>query len=226
MHDLPKTPTHQTTNSQISDLKMVEKKFLSQSYTLETPDDTLAHYQEWAETYDQELTENNYAQPQRCAEALTTYTPEKNIRVLDIGCGTGLSGLALQEHDFNNIEGCDFSPLMLKKAKETNSYQRLFEADINHKLEIETETYDAAVAVGVLSFAHVRTEAIREMLRIIKIGGLLVIGLNEKYWAEDQVDEKLEKLSQEGLLEILSQEYGDHLPGTGLGGWVATLKKR
>ena len=57
---------------------MVEKKFLSQSYTLETPDDTLAHYQEWAETYDQELTENNYAQPKRCAEALTTYASEKN----------------------------------------------------------------------------------------------------------------------------------------------------
>ena len=176
--------------------------------------------------YDQELTENNYAQPQRCAEALTTYAPGKNIRVLDVGCGTGLSGLALQKHGFNNIEGCDFSPLMLKKAEETNSYLRLFEADINRELEIETETYDAVVAVGVLSFAHVRTEALREMLRIIKVNGLLVVGLNEKYWIEDQVDEKLEQLSQEGLLEILSQEYGDHLPGTGLGGWVATLKKR
>ena len=43
---------------------------------------------------------------------------------------------------------------------------------------------------------------------------------------EDRVDEKLEKLSQERVLEILSQEYGDHLPGTRLGGWVATLKKR
>ena len=115
---------------------------------------------------------------------------------------------------------------MLKKAEETNAYQRLFQADINDKLEIETEPYDAALAVGVLSFAHVRTEAIREMLRIIKVNGLLVIGLNERYWIEGQVDEKLKKLSQERELEILSQEYGDHLPGTGLGGWVATLKKR
>jgi hypothetical protein len=64
------------------------------------------------------------------------------------------------------------------------------------------------------------------MLRIIKTGGLLVIGLNEKYWSHDKVGEKLEKLSQEQVLEILSCEYGDHLPGTGLGGWVATLKKK
>jgi hypothetical protein len=50
--------------------------------------------------------------------------------------------------------------------------------------------------------------------------------LNEKYWSHDKVGEKLEKLSQEQVLEVLSQEYGDHLPGTGLGGWVATIKKR
>jgi len=205
---------------------MSEEKFLNSSYNLETSDDTLAHYQAWAETYDQELSENDYAQPQRCAEALASHIDKRGIRILDIGCGTGLSGMALHNLDFNNIEGCDFSSLMIKKAKDTNVYQRLFEADINQKLEIETETYEAAVAVGVLSFAHVRTDALREMLRIVKTGGLLVIGLNEKYWSHDKVDEKLEKLSQEGVLEILSQEYGDHLPGTGIGGWVATLKKK
>tara|TARA_E500000331_G_scaffold246037_1_gene236491 strand:+ start:857 stop:1477 length:621 start_codon:yes stop_codon:yes gene_type:complete len=205
---------------------MSEKNFLSQSYDLETQDDTLAHYEAWAETYDQELSENDYAQPQRCAAALASHIDKRDIRILDIGCGTGLSGVALKNLGFSNIEGCDFSSLMIEKAKDTNVYQRLFEADINKKLEIETETYDAAVAVGVLSFAHVRTDALREMLRIIKTGGLLVIGLNEKYWSHDKVGEKLEKLSQERVLEVLSQEYGDHLPGTGLGGWVATIKKR
>lgn len=205
---------------------MSEKNFLSQSYNLETQDDTLAHYEAWAETYDQELSENDYAQPQRCATALANHLGKRDIRILDIGCGTGLSGVALKNLGFSNIEGCDFSSLMIEKAKDTNVYQGLFEADINKKLEIETETYDAAVAVGVLSFAHVRTDALREMLRIIKTGGLLVIGLNEKYWSHDKVGEKLEKLSQEQVLEVLSQEYGDHLPGTGLGGWVATIKKR
>jgi predicted TPR repeat methyltransferase len=205
---------------------MPEKNFLSQSYKLETQDDTLAHYEAWAETYDQELSENNYAQPQRCATALADHVDKRDMRILDIGCGTGLSGVALKNQGFSNIEGCDFSSLMIERAKDTNVYQRLFKADINKKLDIETETYDAAVAVGVLSFAHVRTDALREMLRIIKSGGLLVIGLNEKYWSHDKVGEKLEKLAQEQVLEVLSQEYGDHLPGTGLGGWVATIKKR
>ena len=205
---------------------MSEKNFLRHSYNLETQDDTLAHYQAWAETYDQELSDNDYAQPQRCAAALKNHVNKRDIRILDIGCGTGLSGMALYNVGFRDIEGCDFSSLMIEKAKDTNVYQRLFEADINQKLEIETETYDAAVAVGVLSFAHVRTDALREMLRIVKTGGLLVIGLNEKYWSHDKVGEKLEKLSQEGVLEILSQEYGDHLPGTGLGGWVSTLEKK
>lgn len=205
---------------------MLEKNFLSKSYNLETEDDTLAHYEAWAETYDQELSENDYAQPQRCAAALINHVDKRDIRILDIGCGTGLSGVALKNLGFSNIDGCDFSSLMIEKAKDTDVYQRLFEADINKKLDIETKTYDAAVAVGVLSFAHVRTDALREMLRIIKTGGILVIGLNEKYWSHDKVGEKLEKLADEQVLEILSQEYGDHLPGTGLGGWVASIKKR
>ncbi len=205
---------------------MLEKNFLSKSYNLETEDDTLAHYEAWAETYDQELSENDYAQPQRCAAALINHVDKRDIRILDIGCGTGLSGVALKNLGFSNIDGCDFSSLMIEKAKDTDVYQRLFEADINKKLDIDTNTYDAAVAVCVLSFAHVRTDALREMLRIIKTGGILVIGLNEKYWSHDKVGEKLEKLAHEQVLEILSQEYGDHLPGTGLGGWVATIKKR
>ena len=116
---------------------MPEKNFLSKSYNLETEDDTLAHYEAWAETYDQELSENDYAQPQRCAAALINHVDKRDIRILDIGCGTGLSGVALKNLGFSNIDGCDFSSLMIEKAKDTNVYKRLFEADINKKLEIE-----------------------------------------------------------------------------------------
>ncbi|MCH2621575.1 MAG: hypothetical protein MKZ69_08805, partial [Acidimicrobiales bacterium] len=79
--------------------------------------------------------------------------------------------------------------------------------------------------VGVLAFAHVRTEALREMLRILKHQGLLVIGLNEHYWEGDFVGEKINELAEDGAIEVLFQEYGDHLPEAGIGGWVTVLKK-
>jgi predicted TPR repeat methyltransferase len=205
---------------------MVEEKFLNQTYRLETQEETLAHYEAWADTYDEEIKENDYAQPKRCASALAQYSPSDEIHILDIGCGSGLSGLALSDSGFKNIDGCDFSPAMLEKAKSTNVYRKLFSADINEELDIQAETYDAVSAVGVLAFAHIRTEALRQMLRIIKTEGLLVIGLNEHYWKDGSVGEKIRKLSEEGDAELLFEEYGDHLPGADIGGWVAVLKKK
>ena len=206
--------------------EMTEEKFLNLTYQLETQADTLAHYEAWAETYDEEITENNYAQPERCANALAQYSTSKEIDVLDIGCGSGLSGLALSDSGFKNIDGCDFSPAMLEKAKHTNAYRQLFIADINEELDIEAETYDAVSAVGVLAFAHIRTEALRHMLRVIKSNGLLVIGLNEHYWEGDSVGDKIRTLCDEGVADLLFEEYGDHLPGADIGGWVAVLRKK
>ena len=205
---------------------MTVEKFLNQTYRLETQEETLAHYEAWADTYDEEITENNYAQPSRCASALAQFSAIDEINVLDIGCGSGLSGLALNDFGFKNIDGCDFSPSMLEKAKSTNVYQKLFLADINEELDIEEETYDAVCAVGVLAFAHVRTEALRQMLRVVKSKGLLVIGLNEHYWEGGSVGEKIRELSEGDEVELLFEEYGDHLPGADIGGWVAVLRKK
>lgn len=206
--------------------EMTVEKFLNQTYRLETQEETLAHYEAWADTYDEEITENNYAQPSRCASALAEFSTIDEINVLDIGCGSGLSGLALNDFGFKNIDGCDFSPSMLEKAKSTNVYQKLFLADINEELDIEEETYDAVCAVGVLAFAHVRTEALRQMLRVVKSKGLLVIGLNEHYWEGGSVGEKIRELSEGDEAELLFEEYGDHLPGADIGGWVAVLRKK
>ena len=206
--------------------EMTVEKFLNQTYRLETQEETLAHYEAWADTYDEEITENNYAQPSRCASALAQFSTIDEINVLDIGCGSGLSGLALNDFGFKNIDGCDFSPSMLQKAKSTNVYQKLFLADINEELDIEEETYDAVCAVGVLAFAHVRTEALRQMLRVVKSKGLLVIGLNEHYWEGGSVGEKIRELSEGDEAELLFEEYGDHLPGADIGGWVAVLRKK
>lgn len=206
--------------------EMTVEKFLNQTYRLETQEETLAHYEAWADTYDEEITENNYAQPSRCASALAQFSTIDEINVLDIGCGSGLSGLALNDFGFKNIDGCDFSPSMLEKAKSTNVYQKLFLADINEELDIEEETYDAVCAVGVLAFAHVRTEALRQMLRVVKSKGLLVIGLNEHYWEGGSVGEKIRELSEGDEVELLFEEYGDHLPGADIGGWVAVLRKK
>ena len=201
---------------------MEKERYLSGAYEPRTSEEMRQYYDRWAEVYDIELTENAYQQPRRCAEALTrSISDPRNARVLDAGCGTGLSGLALVEAGFLHIDGCDFSKAMLEKAFETGIYSKLFVTDLNcPPLDTPTATYDAVTAVGIFSFGHVGPDALDEFVRVVKPGGLIVVGLNEKYFEEGSIARKLDELKRKGKLEEVSREHGDHIPGTGLSGWV------
>ncbi len=196
---------------------------LGTAYDLETGEETLAHYQRWAATYDQEVgVDNGYAQPARCAAALDEAT-DRPGSVLDVGCGTGLSGIALRDVGFTDLDGCDFSPPMLERAAETGVYRRLFEADLNAGLGIQDGTYDHAVAVGVFSFAHIRPDALRSVIRAVRPGGTVVVGLNDHFWDVGTFPAELDAIETAGLASVVSREHGEHLPGADIMGWVVVL---
>ena len=196
--------------------------FLGTAYDLETGEQTLAHYQRWAGTYDQEVgVDNGYAQPARCAAALARVASSCD-HVLDVGCGTGLSGVALRDAGFTRLDGCDFSPPMLERAAETGVYRRLFEADLNTGLGTD-DAYDHAVAVGVFSFGHIRPDALREVLRVVRAGGAVVVGVNDHFWEVGELPAELDAIEADGLASVAAREHGEHLPGAAIMGWVIVL---
>ena len=202
-------------------------RFLKIAYEARTTDETRDLYDRWAETYDTELIEeNDYAQPRRCAEMLTRFLANRDAEILDVGCGTGLSGAALLDAGYRTVDGCDFSPGMLAKARGTGLYRRLFEADLNAPpLDAGDGAYGAAVAVGVFSFSHVHPDALDDILRVLAPGAPLIVGLNEHFFDEGTLSEKLAALAAAGRIEPLSQEHGAHIRGTGVTGWVIAVRK-
>ena len=202
-------------------------RFLNIVYRARTIDETRDLYDRWAETYDTELIdENAYAQPRRCAEMLSRNLRDRGAEILDIGCGTGLSGAALLEAGYRTVDGCDFSPGMLAKARQTGLYRRLFEADLNvPPLDAGDGAYGAAVAVGVFGFSHVLPDALDETLRVLAPGAPLVIGLNDYFFTDGALTEKLNALAAAGRIERLAEEHGDHIRGTGVTGWVIAVRK-
>ena len=92
---------------------MNERQFLESAYDLPDRQATAGFYGDWAATYDDEIAGNGYATPARCAAALAGRAASREAPVLDIGCGTGLSGLALRAAGFTTIDGTDFSAEML-----------------------------------------------------------------------------------------------------------------
>ncbi len=200
---------------------MKRQTFLSKAYTLKSGAETEAFYGKWAESYDEELAAQGYAQPRRCADALLEQTSDRMAPIIDIGCGTGLSGQALSDAGFNEIDGCDFSQEMLEKAAQRKIYRSLFLVNLNRPpLPSEDQTYAAAMAVGVFSYGHVSPDALDEILRVLKAGASLIIGVNDHFYEEGSLRAKVDDLAGQDRLKVHRWEHGEHIPGAELDGWV------
>ena len=96
------------------------------------------------------------------------------VAVLDSGCGSGLSGLALQQHGFRNVVGTDLSPEMLTVATSTKAYTSTQVADLSQNSRFESNQFDLVTIVGVMTYLEPDGPCLREMARITKPGGLVV----------------------------------------------------
>ena len=205
---------------------MTDRKFLDTAYALENPDDTHAFYENWAASYDREIAENGYATPRRCAAALAAHAPDNGAAVLDLGCGTGLSGLALRAAGFTTVDGAEPSPEMLARAKQAGAYRALHMIEPDDPLPFPPETYTHINAAGVISPGHAPPETMDKALEILPAGGCLVFSLNDHALEERAFPDRADALIADGVAELVFREHGDHLPGIGLESTVYVLKKR
>lgn len=70
---------------------------------------------------------------------------------LDLGCGTGLTGIVLREQS-KQLTGVDIAEKMLAQAKEKGIYDKLIQAELIHFLNTNKEHYDLVVAADVFPY--------------------------------------------------------------------------
>ena len=115
-------------------------------------EELMAAYGDWADKYDRDLMgEMGYVAPMITSALLLETLPDKGARILDAGCGTGLVGQLLYNKGCRNIDGLDYSPEMLAKAKEKKVYQNLDRQDLTQSLDMEDNVYDAVISVGTFT---------------------------------------------------------------------------
>lgn len=202
------------------------KKFLDGAYGLDGPDDTHKLYADWAASYDQEITENGYATPRRCAEALAGVAHDKTAPMLDIGCGTGLSGLALRAAGFTEIDGTDVSDDMLVQARErAGVYRSIQLTTLDDPFPFQMGDYANMVAVGVFSPAHAPPETMDKVLALLPSGGCFCFSLNDHALEDPRYEAKIAEVIGAGTATEVFREHGPHLPGIGLECTVYALRK-
>lgn len=200
----------------------MQDDFLDKVYDLETPDEMRRHYDAWAARYDDDLQSQGYATPGRCAAALKEAGLSRDAAILDMGCGTGLSGRALREAGFTTIDGADVSPGMLEEAAKTGAYRHLVNTA---RTALPEARYPAVTAMGVIGAGAAPPELFDTCLAALARGGLFCFSFNDHTLEMPEYTERRDVALASGRVTLVSEETGDHIRGLGSRSKVYVLKR-
>jgi predicted TPR repeat methyltransferase len=185
-------------------------------------DDVAKYYDDWASDYDGTLSDWRYEAPEQVASILRAKLSPK-MAILDVGCGTGLSGKALLAAGFITIDGVDVSRRSLEIASKTDAYRTVRAIDLQElPLPIPDDHYDGIACVGVLTYLTDGISTFREFSRVVRPGGFVAVTQRSDLFAEREFPSVLEGLLNEGVIAQVSvskprpylpdnEEFGDQV---------------
>ena len=163
------------------------------------PREVADRYDEWAQSYDADLTSWSYQAPTVVAETVVNRHPAASS-VLDVGCGTGLVGRALRARGFaGRISGLDISQASLEIAQQSGAYESLERADLQQRLAFADDSVDAVVCVGVMTYLPEVEAAWREFSRVTRPGGVVVATQREDLWHTRNCQAVVDQLQTDGV---------------------------
>jgi len=207
----------------MSDSNKIDDR-LSRVY--DNPGDKQDLFDDWAPTYDHDLIhEMGYVADAEACYRLEALVPDRQARILDAGCGTGLVGRRLQKAGYTEIHGSDYSQKMLAEARASGAYRSLQQHDLTQPVETG-QPYDAAIVVGVFAFSLPSAEHLVNITCSLKPDGIALVTVNGKAWREVDWPAKLDgfdqKYPQARLLEVQNIDY---LTAEGIDGRLLILQR-
>lgn len=162
--------------------------------------------------------------------------PTAKYDVLDLGCGTGLSGVAFKPIA-RALVGVDLSPKMLAKARELAIYTALLEGDVEAPPAGAKGPFDLIVAADVLVYLgdlHALFAAVRARL---KPDGLWLFTTEKSDAADFGLGEKRRYRHSESYLRALAGTHGFDVAslvecvtryeaGVAVPSWAAAFRQR
>ena len=172
-------------------------------------------YDEWAKDYDKDLSEFfGWTAPKIASAYLAKYVHPDSI-VLDAGSGTGLVGVALAKHGFQELTAMDLSEGMLKEARCKNVYKKLDQMVLGKPLNYGTDFFDAVISVGVMTLGHAGPESFDELLRITRPHGYIVFTIRTDVYLNNGFKDKQEEMESQNLWEVVDVSDEFHPLPTG-----------
>lgn len=129
------------------------------------------------------------------------------MNIAEIGCGKGRFLRNIKE-DYNDITliGVDISESMLSYLPQD------IEGEIGEleNIPLQNETYDLVFCIEALEHAINRKAALREMVRILKPNGrLIIVDKNKQCWGQIKCPSWEDWFNENEMIELLSEQLDD-----------------
>ena len=196
-------------------------------YKLKTTDEVMKYYDEWGikNKYDKDMIDWDYTGPKETVQVFKKYAKNKDIKIYDAGCGTGLVGVELKKFGYNYFDGADLSQKLLDLVPK-GLYQNLSKVDLNKNIKIKDNSYDAVMCVGTFTFGHVKANALDEFIRITKDKGFICFTINEGIYEEYGFDKKIRELSDNKLWNIKEFFKSNYIASKDVNAWLCLAETK
>ena len=172
-------------------------------------------YNKFADTgeYDETFDKWGYVAPKKAAELMKKYMSANDSKIIDVACGSGLTGVALSKQGYHNIDGIDIAGELLKIAEKTKAYQKLSRVDMQIlPLPFEDGVYDAVNFIGALTYFET-TDILKDLCRIVRNDGYIVFTQRDDIMKNQSYGDLLDEIERQGLWEkVYSSEPEQYLP--------------
>lgn len=108
-------------------------------------------------------------QPDIYPEVLSLLPEDRDVRILDAGAGEGYLCKVLSERGYR-VEACDFLPENF--LVDGVPFHR---ADLSDSIPLPDDSFDFVISIEVLEHLENHTQFIKELLRVTKPGGHLIL---------------------------------------------------
>ncbi len=171
-------------------------------------------YDEWSSSYDVDIDSWGYEAPQVATSFLTSRVPTSG-QILDVGCGTGKVGLALNELGYHDVVGVDLSEASLDLAATTGAYRALASEDFTAlPTSLADDTFSALVCVGVMTYLADVEAVCREFCRVVEPDGIIVLTQRTDLFVSRDTQAAFDSLAADETWRILEVTEGlPYLPG-------------
>jgi predicted TPR repeat methyltransferase len=132
------------------------------------------------------------------------------LAILDLGCGTGLSGAAFKDLAAR-LDGIDLSPAMIEKARSRGIYDGLAVGDIESGLT--AKAYDLMIAADTLVYLGDLEAAMQSVARALKGGGFFLFTVEKKEGEGFELGPKRRWRHSESYLRRLARANGLDVAG-------------